>query len=358
LLTVTVSSLPSAVKWSVPLATRAVAPPVMDGARIFVVLDSGHVVAHRVTDGGETWRAELRSDLPVAVDGGRVYVASGEAVHALSAEDGSVLWQAPTGTLTAPMLAREGWIIAASAAGLSAFRSSDGTKVWSRESGAQHERPTIEGDNLYVPLDAGGLLKLDLRTGNQRWAKHFAGAPTEVLAFADRIYFGSEDKQFYCLSAGTGEIAWKYPIGATLRGHPVADASRVFVTGMDNVLYAFDRRSGALRWHPAVQYRPTGLVLVASAVVVPGTSAELRAFDAVTGKPAGLITLAQPLAIAPAFGEWGGDALMAAITGSLTGQWTLLLTEPPPPTPTPLPIVPLTTLPGTIVSVPAPPPAQ
>jgi outer membrane protein assembly factor BamB len=353
------SSVPSALKWSVPLTTRAAAAPMMADGRIFVVLESGHVVAYGGTDGREAWRVELRSDQPVGVERDRIFVTSGEALYALNAETGAPLWHTPTGTLTAPVLAHEGWIITASAKALAALRASDGGTVWSRESGAQHERPTIEGDNLYVPLDAGQLLALDLRTGSARWAKHFAGAPTEVLALADRIYFGSADKYFYCLETANGDIDWRTRIGTTLRGRPVASAARIFVAGTDNVVRAFDRVSGALRWHVAVPYRPAGLILVGSAVLVPGTSAELRGFDATTGKPAGQIALTEQLAVPPAFGQSGKEVVMAAITGTISGEWKLLLTEPTVPAPPAIAIEPLaSTLPGTIVPLQAPDPKR
>jgi outer membrane protein assembly factor BamB len=328
-----------------------------DGARIFVALESGHIAAYRIKDGGEAWRVELRSDQPVAVERDRIFVTSGEALYALNAETGAALWHAPTGKLTAPVLAHEGWIITASATALAALRSSDGATVWTRASGAQRERPTIEGDILYVPLDAGRLLALDLPTGKERWATPFAGAPAEVLAFADRLYFGSADKYFYCLESAGGGLEWRRWIGTTLRGRPVASASRIFAAATDNVVRAFDRRNGAERWHAAVPYRPAGLILVCSTVLVPGTSAELRAFDAATGKPAGQIALPEQLAVPPAFSESAQNILMAAITGSMTGEWKLLLTEPPPPAPPAIAVEPLgTTLPGTIVPVQAPEP--
>lgn len=328
-----VQRLPSAVRWSVPIAARPAAPPVADGEQVFIVLQSGVVASHRVSDGTQSWQVPLRSDQPVAVEGGRIYVTAGDAIHALNAADGSPVWIAPSGAVTAPLLAHEGWVIAATATGLAAFRSSDGSKVWSRETSAQHARPTIEGDNLYVPLDDGHLLALDLRTGANRWVKHFKRAPSEVLAFSDRIYVGSADKWFYCFDAADGELEWKTRIGAVLRGRPAADDRRVFVTSMDNTLRAYDR-SGALRWHPSVPYRPTtGPVLVGSSVVVPGNAAELRAFEAATGKPAGQITLGEPLALPPSFGRSGAGVVMAAFTGNLNGQWKLVLAAPPPPAP-------------------------
>lgn len=325
--------LPSVVRWTVPIAASPAAPPVIDGEQIFVVLQSGVVASHRVSDGTLAWQASLRSNQPVAVEGGRVYVAAGEAIHALKAADGSQAWIAPAGVVTAPLLAHEGWIIAATASGLTAFRSSDGSTVWSRETSAQHTRPTIEGDNLYVPLDDGHLLALDLRTGGNRWVKHFKGAASEVLAFSDRIYVGSADKLFYCFDAADGELEWKTRIGAVLRGRPAATDRHIFVTSMDNTLRAYDR-TGAQRWHPSVPYRPTtGPVIVGSSVVVPGHSAELRAFEAATGKPAGHITLEEKLVMPPAFGRSGGAVVMTAFTGNLNDQWKLVLTAPPVPAP-------------------------
>jgi outer membrane protein assembly factor BamB len=329
-----VQTLPSTVRWSVPIAASPAAPPVADGEQIFVVLQSGIVASHRASDGTEVWHASLRSDQPVAVEGGRVYVSAGGAIHALGAADGSLAWMAPSGAVTAPLLAHGGWLIAATAGGLMAFRSSDGAKVWTRDTSAQHVRPTIEGDNLYVPLDDGHLLALDLLTGTTRWMKHFRGAAGEVLAFSDRVFVGSADKWFYCFDAADGEREWRTPVGAVLRGRPAADEKRVFVTSMDNTVRAYDRKSGAQRWHPSVPYRPTtGPVVVGSSVVVPGNSAELRAFDAATGKPAGQITLGEPLAMPPAFGRSGDIVLLTAFIGNLNGQWKLVLAAPPVPAP-------------------------
>jgi outer membrane protein assembly factor BamB len=339
---------------------------VIGDGKIFLVMESGLVAAQRVSDGSEAWHVELRTDQPVAVDGKSVFVASGEAIHALKTDDGAVVWRAPAGTLTAPLLTQDGWIVAASEAGLTAYRAADGTKVWSRETGAQHNRPSIEGDNLYVPLDDGRLLALDLRTGADRWKHTFARPPasktgstapalSEVLAFADRVFVGSSDKWFYALNAADGDMAWRQRIGTTLRGRPAADASRIFVTAMDNVLRAFDRRSGSLLWHPSVPFRPTtGPVLIGTTVVVPGAAAEVRGFEAATGRPAGEFKLDEPMAISPAFGDSAGAAVMAAITGSLTGQWKLLLAE----SQRTLSMVPLTELPGVIVPIPPLPPKQ
>ena len=354
-------SLPTQVRWSVAVSARPSAPPAIGVDMVFLALQSGVVVAHRLSDGVEVWHVEMRADQPLAVEGKRVFVASGDAIHALASDNAAVLWRVPTGTLTAPMLAQDGWIITASATELAAFRSEDGSKVWGREIGVVHRRATIEGDNLYVPLDDGRLLALDLRTGAERWVRRLVRprppasgtappALSEVLALPDRLFLGAVDGRFYCLSASDGSMAWRFTIGAVLRGRPVADGTKVFVTAMDNVVRAFNRHSGGLLWHPSVPFRPTtGPVLLGATLMVPGAASEVRAFDA-AGRPAGQIKLEASLAIPPAFDESSAGRVMAAVTGSLDGQWKLLLAEESRA----LAIVPLIALPG--VSVPVAPP--
>ena len=100
------------------------------------------------------------------------------------------------------------------------------------------------------------------------------------------------------------------------------------MTSIDNTLRAYDRNSGALLWHPSVPFRPSAPIVIGSVVVVPGNSAELLAFDPATGHPAGQIKLEEALVMPPAFGTAGGVVVMAAFTGSITGQWKLVLTAP------------------------------
>ena len=356
---VSTQPLPSAVRWSVAVSARPAASPVIDGPYIFIVLQSGIVAAHRVQDGTEAWRVELRSERPVAVDASRVFVASGEAIHALNAETSEVLWRTPIGTITSPLVAHEGWVIAVTETAVTALRAADGSKVWTRTTGPQRERATIEGDSLYLPLDDGRLLALDLPTGADRWSKHFTGPLSEVLAFPDRVYFGSGDKYFYCLEAANGEWTfsggWRFPTGTTLRGKPAANDSRVFTASLDNTLRAYDRRSGAQYWQQSLPFRPStaGPIVVGSAVVAPGPVVQLRAYSVATGLPAGHIALSAKSLVSPAFGALGAQMIMATVIGGLNEELMLVLTEPPLPQ---IPLVPLTELPGVIV--PVEPPAE
>ncbi len=346
-------TLPTAVRWSIALPGQPDAPPAIGADRIYVALQPGIVAAHRLSDGRELWRRDLPTATPMAVDHGRLFVASGTAIHALNA-DGSAAWQTVVGSLSAPLLARDGWVIAAADGKLSALRATDGSTVWTQAIARVSEQPSIEGGNLYVPLEDGRVLSLDLATGSRRWERRLYGSPTAVLPFADRVYVGSADKSFYCLDAEDGRVDWRQQIGAVVRGRPAADASRVYVVALDNLLRAFDRGNGALRWSPrGLPFRPTtGPVVIGQMVVVAGTTDKILGFEAATGQPAGQLVLPQSLATLPAYGDTSGVARIAAVTGSLDQQWMLTLAEPALPS---IAVDPLTDLPGLVIPIPQPP---
>jgi outer membrane protein assembly factor BamB len=323
-------SLPTTVRWSVAISASPAAPPIIEGDHVYIVLQSGVVSARNITDGAPAWEVKLPSERPVAVDGGRVFVATPDQLVALNAADGTQAWSVPSAPVTAPLLAQGGWLIAATDKTLTAFRSADGSQVWSRSLADVEVMPTVEADNLYVPLQDGRLLALELRTGADRWVKSLVGPLSEVLAFPDKIFFGTGDKWFFSLRASDGERDWqRVRLGSVVRGRPVADEYRIYVASMDNTLRAYRRTNGALLWHPSVPFRPTtGPTLIESVVVVAGNAAELHAFAVSDGRPAGQITLAEPLLMPPAFGRSGEATLMSVFTGNLTGQWKLVLSGP------------------------------
>ena len=327
-------TLPSAKRWSVALSASPLASPTIAGDVIVVALQSGHVVAYAAKDGKEAWRVPLRADQAIVADDTLLFVAAGEMIHALDAADGKILWESPSGTLTAPLLVHGGWVIAATAAQLTAFREIDGARVWTHDSPPLHQRPTIEGNNLYLPLDEGRLLALNLENGAERWRKFPAKGPlSEVLALSERVFVGAADKNLYVYDSEDGHPAWGRPwrLGSVVRGRPVSDGSRIFVVTMDNLVRAFDRRTGALVWHEPLPYRPVGPAVAGTTLVVPGATAEMRAFDLKTGKLAGQIKAEQTLIVPPVFQTSSGGMLVAAITGSVSADWTLVVLATPEP---------------------------
>jgi outer membrane protein assembly factor BamB len=328
---------PSVVKWSTTLDAAPVVPPIVAEGRIVLALRSGALSARQLSDGTELWTIKLAVDQTIAADADTIFVVTAGTLHALNAADGSTLWTAEVGKPSAPILARGGWVIAASGGSVTALRGADGEKIWTHATGLVSERPAIDGDRLYLPIAEGRLLALDLKTGNTHWDQPVGGSPTEPLAYGDRIYLGSDTKRFMCLRAASGREDWHHEVGIRIIGPAAADEGQVYFTAMDNILRALSRGNGGQRWRFPLTYRPSkGPVVMGGQVGVPGITVELTGVNAMSGRPTGKLTLPAQLAIGPSFvAPIGTDGLPAvvSITGGLTPQWTLSVSVPPPDEP-------------------------
>lgn len=315
------------IRWTIEIPAAPVHAPLIAGGIVFVTFLPGIVAAHDLSDPRELWHADVNPDFPVAADNERVYIAGGEALHALGARTGAVAWRTPTGTLTAPPLVKDGWVIVSPAGRIVALRATDGTTVWSRENAMQRSRPTIEGDTLIVPLANGHVQALDLETGTTKWDTPLGGVPGEALVLGERVYVGTSDKRFYCLKLANGRFDW-HPIrvGAVVRGRPASDGVRVYFVALDNAVRAVDRVTGAQRWHAGYPFRPFGDTWTAGgSLLVAGPVADVHVVNTVTGKDTGKISFPETLAAPPAVGDAAGAVVVAGVTGGLAESWKLTL---------------------------------
>ena len=120
------------------------------------------------------------------------------------------------------------------------------------------------------------------------WERRLSGAAHAILERQDRLYLGSDDNFFYCISANDGRVRWRWRTGADIVGTPVADDRRVYFASLDNVLRGLDLGSGAQRWKRALPVRPNiGPLLAADTLIMSGLSPSFQAFLVKDGAPAG-----------------------------------------------------------------------
>jgi outer membrane protein assembly factor BamB len=342
--------------WSVAVPAPPAFPPVVVHQVIVVPLRTGAIAAYALSDGKEMWKSDIAAEQALAGADGRVFVAAGEALHALDAATGAAVWRRPAGgRVTAPPLAHGGWIIAAVGGQLAAFRASDGSEVWRKAVGPVEFRPALDGDLLVVPVIEGRVLALNVENGEQRWSVELGAVPTEPTAVGDRVYVGTALKRFLTIDARSGYIESTWRVGGIPRGRAAVDSRHVYVTALDNQLYVIDRKRSGLRWKKGLLYRPTaGPDLVAGTVLVPGYVHAVPLFVARSGDPVGEMTFPTRLATQPVFTQAADGRLLAiGITGSDDNKLTMTVLGPlVVATPA---LGPLTELPGVAVPLPHPP---
>jgi len=325
-----------------------------------VPLADGQLAAYDLDTGKVLWTVAQATSSPPAAAEHRVVLVEGTQVTAREAETGSVAWQYAAGSpVNAPVTLIGGWAIVPESAGtIAALRLEDGGLVWTRGlDSPPAEAATVESVFILIPTVNGHVVALGLEDGRVLWTRRLGGRPQPVLALGDRVYVGSDDNYFYCLRLSDGRVEWRWRTGADIVGLAAFDDRRVYITALDNVLRALDRRSGAQRWKRALLVRPTaGPVMVGDAVLVASQSATIHGFLTKDGAPAGDIAVGAVLvgvphvAETPAYpaplvvyttGSVASGATMAAVTRRI--EPTLLTPIAPLPNPIAVPPLPAPT---------------
>jgi len=349
---------PLRLRWAAELEGPPSAGIATDDQRVFVPLATGGVIAASVDNGAVAWKSDVSTTVRPAVADDHVYVVGGDALHALDVASGRSVWRvAVAATVSAPVVARSGWVIAALDTGeVIALRGADGTEVWRQKLGAAVvATPAIDGDRLYLPGADGTVRTLDVATGSEIWTQTLGGSIVTIAPLGGRVYVGSTDNYFYCLDDKQGRVRWRWRAGSDPVGAPIADDERVYFTSLDTVVRALDRGHGAQRWRQPLPWRPrTGPIRIGNTLVASGIAVDLRGYAMETGKQVGEYALTEnrlevlegaPVVVARA--TLPGDFLVAAIAdGRLVALEHVFG----------LPARPLTDLPGEKVALTPPPP--
>lgn len=172
-----------------------------------------------------------------------------------------------------------------------ALNETTGEVRWSyniRKDGKQrsfHGNPLITDELILIGTDyscdpdgIGHVYAFERNTGKVRWKYQTTSVPTDILRIGSNVYFGSFQDHWSALNLKTGELVWSFSTGAanpdcTMVKSPVADAARLYLTGLDGFVYSLDTATGRVIWKRKLSAPPsTALALIGSALFV-GTSA-------------------------------------------------------------------------------------
>ena len=105
----------------------------------------------------------------VAAGGGRVFVAVAGRLHALSASDGTPIWEAGSGTAPIEGITYADETLYTGEVGVSAWRASDGTLLWQRRLDSGGTAVAVADGVVYAADGCGQRLALRRQDGARVW---------------------------------------------------------------------------------------------------------------------------------------------------------------------------------------------
>jgi eukaryotic-like serine/threonine-protein kinase len=300
------SPFPEEPHWAVELNNPLATPGLVayGGTIGYFPIAGDRIASFDLLSGALRWMVTARPrSVPVIADD-RLFIEVAGGLTALETTDGSVAWRAPVaGTLTAPLAAAHGWLVAVTATEVLTFRAADGSLLWKHDLGASpHGAPAVSGDGIFIPVDDGRVIGLRGDTGEKLWEFRMGAAANDILASGDRLFVGSDDHFLYCLNARDGERVWRTRTGADVVTRPTVDERRVYFVSLDNVLRGLNRGNGVQEWKRALAFRPAWPpVNVFDAVVVTDLMGPLHAYYLKDGAPAGDMKTGADVPAAPVY---------------------------------------------------------
>ena len=214
-----------------------------------------------------------------------------------------------------PAVAGDSVFVGACAGVFYALNKNTGQLQWSydiRKDGKQisfHGNPLITGDLILIGTDQacdldsiGHVYAFDRSTGAVKWKYKSTSVPTDIVQVGSNIYFGSFQDRWSAAKLQTGEILWTFSTGVAnpechFAKSPVADENRVYITGIDGVIYSLDAPSGRPMWKRKLKAAPsTSLVLKDKSLFVGTTDNRVYRLNSQTGETEAEIAVdAQPV---------------------------------------------------------------
>jgi outer membrane protein assembly factor BamB len=183
-----------------------------------------------------------------------------------------------------------------------AINKTTGQLQWSydiRRDGNQqsfHGDPLVTNDLILIGTDkscdpngVGHVYAFERDTGKVRWKYRSTSVPTDIVQLNSSVYFGSFQDQWSSVDLKTGNLNWSFSTGATNTEcdppkTPVTDGNRLFIAGLDGVIYSLDASTGRVNWKRKLPSTPsTGLAIKDMSIYVGTINQRIYRLNPETG---------------------------------------------------------------------------
>ena len=307
---------------------RVMASPVVADGRVYTLDADGQVSAFSIGGGSAVWRTTLAPETGtkgtgygggLAVDGGRLYGASGYGiVAAIDPATGKKIWEKSLGSpiRSSPTASGDKVFVVSSQGRFFCLNGADGSELWAVRGLPQaaslinNASPAVDGETVIVPYSSGDLVALKVRDGSALWTENLtrtrSSSQLDSLTDAARpavdqgvVFAVGHAGRMVATNAKTGERLWQLNVAGTQT--PWVAGETVFVVDTSGRLMALSRRDGKVQWTaqlPAAKVW-TGPTLAGGALWLTSNKGLLVSVDAMTGKLGGQVDVGNPVYIAP-----------------------------------------------------------
>lgn len=266
------------VKWTVTKDFESNDPhdPLVVHDKVIVGTDRGQLRAYRCEDGSPVWVHQhgARIFYSPCSDGERIYFSSAKGLTAVKVEDGSKVWEFGGAECDGPavVLPRQGKVVVGGSDGiLYALDAKTGKKLWASDFVAdappdppgfpgkrargmnRKARPSAlasDGATLFLSVfDQSRLVAVRATDGKRLWSFQARGwVYGPAVATKKHVFFGSQDKTFYCLDKQTGKKVWRHKTRWRIESGGAVDDRFVYFGSCDGGLYCLNQSDGKARW--------------------------------------------------------------------------------------------------------------
>lgn len=323
------SKVKMALAWSVPIGKSNKSSaylklkPVVRGNIIYTADANGMVQAIDKGTGHSLWSKQLAHGIvsgPSVSEGVIALGTNASQVVLLKQADGSSAWHAKVSSdiLSKPAIANHKIFVKTIDGNLYAFHLQTGEKIWVADHGAPSlilkasSSPVILGQMVLVGFSDGKLDAVDMNFGHVLWQRSiaYASGSSDVERLVDIdadpivrdgvVYLAGYQGYVGAIQLESGQFLWSKP-ASTYRNLSM-DKNALYMTDSDDVVWAFDRATGQVKWkQDALKAR--GLsepVLMGKHLVVGDKTGYLHLLSTQSGEMLSRTQLSGAIDIAPA----------------------------------------------------------
>jgi hypothetical protein len=246
------------------------------GQLLVVGSESATATALGLESGAERWTGPGPvSAPPQLTDAGLLWIGGGK-MQLVDPQSGATRWSIPVSERVRQPLLMSGRVIVVDGPEVSAYRGTDGSRLWARTLGEATADPADAVDRVVVALADRSLAAVSIDSGEMVWRVKPDVAPLALAGAPDRVYYVASGGFVCAHQHADGRLDWCFAVRVPPLGAPAIGGSELAAAFLDNSLRIFDRRSGTLRRIVRSDIRPlTGPVLAGDRWLLPLLTSEL-----------------------------------------------------------------------------------